>query len=395
VAEPIRPLDGVRVVDLSQVEFGPICTQFLGDFGADVIKVERMGKGDIIRWNIEDKDGPDNPIFLSINRNKRSIELDLKKEEGQEVVHALVRTADVIVNNFRLGVMERLNLGYEQLRGINARLVYAYGTGFGSTGPYANKAGQDVLAQAMTGPMARRADPSHPLAIYGTSLADYTAGMLLFQGILLALLARNQTGVGQKVEVSLYDGLLAMQHQEATMWTMRQIELNWSADPLAGVFETQDGAIVIIGAFKDNPLRDISKALGLDDLSAIADFATYEAQTMNKSKLQKIWADRIRTNTTDHWLHELDGVDILCGPVVKLKDALSHPQVAANGMLWTLPHPLGGDLVTIGQPVKLSGTPAGVRYRPPRLGEHTVEILSDVGYSSEQIASLREAGAIK
>ncbi|MBI3522014.1 MAG: CoA transferase [Chloroflexi bacterium] len=385
------PLDGVRVVDLTQVEFGPVCTQALGDFGADVIKIERPGVGDLSRSAIQDSAGLDNPVYLSLNRNKRSLELDLRKAEGRRVVHDLVARSDVIVNNFRPGVMERLDLGYERLREINPRIIYAFGSGFGSAGPYAHKGGQDVLAQALTGAMARRADPSHPLAIYATALADYTAGMLMTQGILLALLARERTGEGQRVDVSLYDALLSMQLQEATMSLMRGVELNWAAKPLSGVFPTEDGAIVIVGAFKANPLRDICAALELDDLSLLPEYATEGAQVANRAQLQLAFAQRIAQSPTAHWIGRLEAVDILCAPVLPLSTALADAQVAANEMVWRIPH-AAGEVATLANPVKLSATPACARRGPPRLGEHTVEVLRELGYSAERIDALVASG---
>ena len=264
------PLEGVRVLDFTQVMMGPCCTQMLGDYGADVIKIERAGMGDLSRWSVgEDPDGGNNPVFASLNRNKRSLALDLKSESDREIVRRLVETADVVVNNFRPGVMERMGFGYEDLKRINPRIIWAMGSGYGSDGPYVRKGkgGQDVLAQAMTGAMHRRSGPEIPLSVYPTALADYAAGMHLVQGILLALLQRERTGEGQRISVSLYNSMLAMQMQEAAMHLMRGRELNWAAYPLSGVFETADGAIVMVGAFKENPLREICRALDLDDLS--------------------------------------------------------------------------------------------------------------------------------
>ncbi len=377
------PLEGVRVLDFTQVELGPVCTQALGDFGADVIKVERAGSGDLSRWSLSDPAGPDNPVFVSLNRNKRSVVLDIRSEDGRATVEAIARQSDVVVNNFRAGVMERLGLGYEQLRAINPRIVYAVGSGYGPAGPYAHKGGQDVLAQALTGAMERRADPSIPLSIYGTALADYTAGMLMMQGILLALLERDRSGEGQKVEVSLYDALLSMQLQEATTWLMRGRELNWAAQPLSGVFQATDGPLVIVGAFKQNPLRDICAALELEDLSLNPEFADEEAQRAHKHELQELIADRIAQGTRERWLQRLEEQDILCAPVLSMAETLASEQVKASDMVWRIDHP-AGEVITLANPVKLSRTPARVNRRPPRLGEHTDEVLAELGLAAAE-----------
>ena len=373
------PLDGVRVLDFTQVMMGPCCTQMLGDYGADVIKIERAGLGDISRWSVgEDPDGGNNPVFASLNRNKRSVTLNLKSDADKAAVLRLVGTADVVVNNFRPGVMERMGLGYDELRRINRRIVYAVGTGFGLDGPYVHKGGQDVLAQAMSGAMHRRADPALPLSIYPTALADYSAGMHLVQGILLALLQRERTGEGQQVAVSLYSSMLAMQMQEAAMWMMRGRELNWAAMPLSGVFETTDGAIVMVGAFKENPLRDICRALGIDDLSADARYVTLEQQQAHRPQLQAIFRESFARNTTDHWLERLGEVDILCAPVKSLQAALEDPQTACNSLIVELAPTAGGPVRLVASPIDMSAAPFAVRRAPPTLGEHTDEVLAEV-----------------
>ena len=378
--DPARPLplEGVRVLDFSQVMMGPCCTQMLGDYGADVIKIERAGLGDLSRWSVgEDPDGGNNPVFASLNRNKRSIALDLKRAEDREAVLRLVETADVVVNNFRPGVMDRMGFSYENLRAINPRIVYAVGTGFGLDGPNVHKGGQDVLAQAMSGAMHRRADPALPLSIYPTALADYAAGMHLMQGILLALLQRERTGEGQRIAVSLFDSMLAMQMQEAAVWLMRGKELNWAAMPLCGVFETTDGAIVMVGAFKQNPLQDICRALDIDDLSADERYADLERQKLHRPELQKVFRERFRTGTTEHWLERLGEVDILCAPVKSLQDALDDPQTAFNEMIVDLAPSPGGPVRLVASPIDMSDAPFRVRRAPPKLGEHTDEILAE------------------
>ena len=376
-------LDGVTVLDFTQVMLGPCCTQVLGDYGADVIKVERLGIGDISRWSIgEDPDGGNNPVFASLNRNKRSLAVDLKSKEGRAAIRQMAASVDVVVNNFRPGVMERIGLGYDDLRRMNRGIIYAVGTGFGLEGPYVNKGGQDVLAQAMSGAMHRRADSRQPFSIYPTALADYSAGMHLVQGILLALLQRSKTGEGQRVSVSLYSSMLAMQMQEAAMWMMRGKELNWAAMPLSGVFETRDGALVMIGAFKENPLRNICEALDFEDLSARKEFSTLEFQMENRDELQELFRERFASNTTAHWLGRLDGVDILCAPVCTLAEALEDPQTECNGLVVELPPTKGGPVRLVGSPIDMSGAPFGIRRSPPGLGEHTEEILAEFAGSA-------------
>ena len=372
------PLDGVRVLDFTQVMLGPCCTQVLGDYGAEVIKVERLGLGDLSRWSIgSDPDGENNPVFSSLNRNKKSIALDLKSDAAKKAVKQMIPAMDVVVNNFRPGVMERMGLGYEDLRKINSRIIYAVGTGFGLSGPYADKGGQDVLAQAMSGAMHRRANDNLPVSIYPTALADYSAGMHLVQGILLALLQRQKTGEGQQVAVSLYNSMLAMQMQEAAMLMMRDKELNWAAMPLSGVFETNDGNLVMIGAFKENPLRNICQALDLPDLSQEHRFSTLEEQAKHRDELQSVFRERFEGNSTTYWLKRLDAVDILCAPVNTLADALSDPQTACNQMIVDLPPTQGGPTRLVASPIDMSGAPFSVRLAPPRLGEHTEEVLGE------------------
>ncbi|MGH6922882.1 MAG: CaiB/BaiF CoA transferase family protein [Propylenella sp.] len=383
IAQPL-PLDGVRVVDFTQVMLGPSCTQVLADYGADVIKIERPGVGDLSRWSTgSDPDGLNNPVFCSLNRNKRSAALDLRKEEDRALVTELIKSADVVVNNFRPGVMERIGLGYEDCRALNPRIVYAIGTGFGLEGPYVQKGGQDVLAQALSGAMARKADPSHPLAVYATAVCDYSAGMHLVQAILLALLQREKTGHGQQVSVSLYGSMIAAQMQEAAMWMMRGKELNWAAMPLSGVFETTDGALVMVGAFKENPLADISKALGLPDLSREPRFADLDRQKEHRDELQATFRRTFATGKTAHWLARLEEVDILCAPVKTLAEALDDEQTAINQLILEAPPTEAGPVRLVGSPLLMSAAPVSVRYPPPQLGADTDAIRAEMHLARE------------
>lgn len=390
-----QPLTGTRVVDLTQVMMGPCCTQMLGDYGADVIKVERIGAGDLSRWSIgDDPAGQQNPVFSSLNRNKRSVALDLKSPDGLAVVHRLLAGADVVASNFRAGVMDRMGLGWDALHARYPRLVYAEGSGYGSEGPYAHKGGQDILAQALSGVMARKCDPSDPLTIYPTSLADYSAGMHMVQGILLALLHRGRTGLGQKVSVSLYDSMLAMQMQEASMAMMRSVDFSWGALPHNGAFATADGALVVVGAFKDNPLREISLAVDLPDLSADPRFCTFALAMQNRTALHDVLRGHFLTGTTAHWIGALEARDVLCAPVRRLAEALDDPQTAINGMLIRAGQPDGEELGAVGSPVHLSGGGFALRHMPPRVGAHGADILAEHGYKPEEIGVLQAGGVL-
>ena len=372
------PLAGIRVIDFTQVMMGPVATQMLGDYGADVIKIERPPTGDLSRTSIpDDPAGLVGPVYCSLNRNKRSVVLDLRKPEERTALMDLIRGADVVVNNFRAGVMERMGLGYDELNKINPRLIYAVGTGFGLTGPYAHKGGQDVLAQAMSGVMARRSRESDPLSVYATTFADYSAGMHLVQGVLLALLQREKTGKGQQFNVSLLDSMIAAQTQEATTQMMRGYELNWGAMPLSGVFETTDGALVMVGAFKAEPVKDIGTALGIAGLEDDPRFMTHALRMNNKPALQALFMDRFRTNTTAYWIAKLEEQDLLCAPVRTIAEALADEQAAINGMIMEAPGVIE-TVKVVGSPIHMSDAPVMIRVPPAKLGQHTEEVLAEL-----------------
>lgn len=382
------PLEGVRILDFTQVMLGPCATQMLGDFGADVIKVERPGSGDLSRnfFGESSEIAMNNAVFSSLNRNKRSIAIDTKSEAGKKMVYDLVLQSDVVVDNFRAGVMDRLGFGYEALSKINPRIICASGTGFGEKGPYAHKGGQDVLAQAMSGVMEKTSDPSIPRSIYPTTLCDYTAGMHLVQGILASLLHREKTGRGQKVGVSLYDSMIAMQMQEAAQWSKHREVLNWAAMPLTGVFDTTDGSLVVVGAFKVNPLQDICIALEIEDISPL--YPDLASQRENKPYLQELFRKTFATNSTQYWLQRLEAQDLLCAPVRSLGEALADPQTAINEMLMEMDHPTLGEVTFVGSPVHMSNARPKLRHTPPKLGEHTDEIIDEFGLLSQSAEKL-------
>ena len=378
------PLDGIRVIDFTQVMLGPCCTQMLADYGAEVIKIEKEKIGDLSRWSLgSDPDGLNNPVFCSLNRNKKSVSVNLKSEDVRRQVHELIDSADVVVSNFRPGVMERMGFGYEELKKTNPGIIFAVGTGFGLEGPYVHKGGQDVLAQAMTGVMSRKQDPSLPTSVYPTALCDYAAGMHLFQGILLALIQRGKTGVGQTISVSLYNSMLAMQMQEAAALMMRGKDLNWAAFPLSGVFDTTDRPVVMVGAFKENPLRDICEALEIEDLSTLERFSDFDRQMENKAELQAVFRENFAKNSSAHWIERLEAVDILCAPVKTLEEALADEQTLVNRMIIDAGRTKAGPIRLISSPIDMSAAPVTVRQLPPQLGEHNDEYLESAQQQSK------------
>ncbi len=376
------PLDGIKVIDFSQVMLGPCATQMLADFGADVIKIERPEYGDLSRnaFGGRSELSQNNPVFCSLNRNKRSMTLNTRTESAKNVVYELIKTADVVVNNFRPGVMTRMGFGYEKLKEINPGIIFAAGTGFGPKGPYSHKGGQDVLAQAMSGVMEQRADDSIPRSIYPTALCDYSAGMHLVQGVLAAIIARYKSGVGQKIEVSLYDSMIAMQMQEAANLLATNATLNWAALPLCGVFDTTDGAVVVVGAFKENPLQDICIAINhAEDLSI--KYPLLEDQIEAKDYLQGEFRSYFGKMSTAEAMTNMEKQDLLCAPVRSLGEALKDEQTMVNEMIATISHPLHGDIQVIASPISMSDAPFTLRYAPPSLGQHTEEILAELGLS--------------
>ena len=391
-------LQDVRIIDFSHVFQGPVGTQLLGDFGADVIKVERPGSGDWSRAWGPFVSGVSLP-FVNLNRNKRSVTVDLKHAAGKRVLSDLIATADVLVHNFRPGVMEKLGLGYEQLRDAYPRLIYAQSSGWGDRGPHVatGRAGHDLMARAAAGLFAPLGPQGLPVPA-GIS-ADYPAGLLLMIGILIALHARERTGRGQLVSTDL---LSAAYHTNT--WNAAD-ELNEArVDSRDGVgaseaairssFKTRDGYIEVSPVFSDDALRDISLALGLEDLSLDPRFTRKEDRPARAGEINAILAQRFLEKTTAEWVALLEPQGVLCTQINTYAEAAEDPQLQANEMVVAIDHPKAGRLSVLGTPIRLYGTPATRRLPPPELGQHTVEVLRELGYTAEQIVSLQETGAL-
>ena len=392
-------LSGIRIVDFSHVYQGPVGTQLLADYGADVIKVERPDAGDWSRRWGPFVHGVSLP-YAGLNRNKRSFALNVKGERGRAAVHALIATADVVVHNFRAGVMEKLGLGYEQLAPRHPRLIYASSGGWGDRGPSADRArgGHDLMARAEAG-WFTQPDPAKPPFPAGIS-ADYPAGLMLMQGILMALLARERTGKGQRVTTDLlsvafhahsWEGPAAMNADRVT--EVSGVSANESIVDKS--FATRDGYLEISPVFSDNAVRDISVAMGLDDLSRRPEFATHALQQANRRALNDLLAELFRTRTTAEWLAELEPKGVFCARVNTLEEAAADEQLNANGMVIEMSHPQAGPLRLPGTPVRLHGTPPVPRRPAPDLGAQTEEILRELGYDDLALSELRREGALR
>lgn len=399
-------LDGIRALDFTQVILGPAATQVLADHGAEVIKVERPGSGDLARafgpfWDYADGSGRESTRYLAMNRNKRGLAVDLKAPAGRELIYRLVSRVDVVVSNFRPGVMESLGLGYDDLQPLNPRLIYAEGSGWGSRGPLAEarKPGHELLGQSLAGLAAKNADLDGLPRQLPTTVSDFTASQLLVQGILLALLARERTGRGQRVEVCLLDGLLALQQwDEGSRLNLGDLDSGVPdhRHPLQAVYRTADGFMALVGWFRPDPLANVCRALGLPDYAQDARFSTLEAMARpdNAAALRAILQERVREKATGEWLTILEAHDVLCGEVLPPGAAYRHSQAIANGMVSEVEHPRLGQVLVVASPVKLSETPATVRTPPPAIGEHTRQILDELGLSQDEQAALFQNGTV-
>jgi crotonobetainyl-CoA:carnitine CoA-transferase CaiB-like acyl-CoA transferase len=381
------PLARFKVVDLTRVRAGPTCVRQLADWGADVVKVEAVeGDGGLGGA----RHGPD---FQNLHRNKRSITLDLKQSEGREVLHRLVKRADVLVENFRPDVKHRLKIDYETLKTINPRLVYASISGFGQDGPYRDRPGFDQIAQGMGGLMSITGLPGQGPVRVGIPVADLTAGIFCAMGILIALLEREESGEGQWVQSSLLAAQIAMLDFQAARWLIAkevpgQAGNNHPTSIPTGVFKTKDGHINIAAA-GDEIYRRLCKALGAPQLADDPDYANDKARSKNRDRLNAAIAEITMTRTSAEWIERINGAGVPCGPIYKMDEVFADPQVRHIGVTQPVEHPSLGRIELVGQAVTLSRTPSKLKTATPERGEHTDAVLRELGYEAAAIAALR------
>jgi len=378
-----KALEGIRILDFSHVYQGPVGTQILADYGADGIKVERPGSGDWSRaWGpfVKDVSLP----FAGLNRNKRSVTVDMKQEDGKEIIRKLVKSSDVLVHNFRQGVMEKLGFGYDELKQINPSLIYAASSGWGDTGPYAERgrAGHDMMARAEGGWFTFYDEEEPPIP--GGISIDYPAGLILMIGILTALVHRMRTGEGQYLSTDLLSvAFHAHAWDAASRLNAEKIDrpatVGGTEAAIKKAFQTADGFIEVSPVFSSNALRDISAAVGLGDLSKRPEFSTGDLQVENKGLLNKLLAQAFLTKTTDAWMVELESQGVLCARINSFDDAARDPQLACNNMIVSMNDPDIGELKLLGTPVRLKGTPPQLQEFPPRLGQHSRDVALEIG----------------
>ncbi len=394
------PLAGLKVIDLTHIMAGPTCTLMLADMGADVIKVEMSPAGDDTRQMVPPKIADESAAFLMMNRNKRGITLDLKTPGGKRVLERLVSTADVLVENFGPGVIDRLGFGYEALHEQHPALIYCSLSGFGRTGPYRDRRGFDLVAQAMSGIMSftgERADG--PPVKCGPPLSDITAGILAAMGILAAYAHRLKTGEGQWVETSLYEAAMVQTYWQSAIALATGVapRAMGSAHPLNApyqAFQAADGWLVVGGANQRNWLR-LTEALGAPELASDPRFVLGVNRMAHLEALESELNSRFKAKPVEHWLAVLDAEGIPCGPVKDMIQALSDPHTIARKMVVEVEHSKLGAVKTLGLPVKFSGTPGGVRTGAPVFGEHTREVLREHGFDDREIEALEQDGAIE
>jgi len=390
-------LEGVRVLDCSQILAGPFCSMLLADMGADVIKIEKPNGGDDTRRMGPPFIDTESAAFLAMNRNKRSIVLNFKEQSGVQAMKTLVKDADIVIENYRTGTMDRLGLGYKDLNNINPGIIYCSISGFGRTGPYANRGGFDLVAQGMSGLMSITGVPNSPPVKVGVPIADMNAGMFATYGILTAYINKLRTMKGQYLEISLLEAAIAY-----TVWeSAGYFATGDIAEPLGSshrnsapyqALKTKDGHINI-GAPNQSNWERFANAIERTDLIARNEFKDNASRLVNRESLEVELELTLTTKSSGEWLEVLEKCGVPAGPILNVSEVWNDPQIQARNMEVTLEHPTAGKIKNIGLAAKLYSTPGRITKPAPLLGQHTREVLMNAGYSKKNIEALVDSGA--
>lgn len=393
-----QALEGVRILDLTRVLAGPFATMILADMGAEVIKIEMPKTGDDSR-----QFGPylneESAYFMSINRNKKSITMNLKVKESKDLFLEMVKEADIVIENYRPRTMEKLGLGYEEIKKVNPKIIYAAASGFGHTGPYSKRAAYDAVVQAMGGIMSITGELGGRPTRVGPSIGDITAGLYTAIGILAALNYRNKTGIGQKVDVAMLDCQVSILENAIARYLVTGVSPKPIGNRHSSIipfesFETADGE-VMIAAGNDALWKKLCEAIERTELAEDERFITNPLRAENYNELRPLIAEPLKEKTTKEWLSILDKFGVPNGPINNMEDVINDPQVLAREMIVEVDHPKAGKMKMLGVPIKMSETQGSIKSPAPLLGQHTTEVLKNIaGLTDEEIETLREKGGI-
>ncbi len=399
IAPPSGPLAGMKVIELAHIMAGPVCGLMLADMGADVIKVEKAKGGDDSRRFLPPDIEGESAAFMMMNRNKRGIAVDLKSEAGRDVLLRLLKDADCVIENYRRDTMQKLGLGYETLRVLNPGLIYCEISGFGRTGPYADRGGFDLIAQGMSGLMSVTGEgPGRPPVKVGAPVSDITAGILAAMGCASAYAHKLKTGEGQRVDTSLFEAAITQTYWQSAIAfaTGESPGPMGSAHPLNApyqAFQTQDGWVNLGAANQTNWVRTLG-VLGAGELQEDPRFESNHARMTNRLELEAVLNGYFRHRTTDAWIEALEAAGVPAGPVLSVGDMHQDPQALAREMVVETEHPVAGAVKTIGAPVKFHGSPGGVKRAAPVFGQHTREVLMQSGFTEDEIQTFVADGAV-